>query len=95
MNRRFPLTGFASLLVLLFLYAPIAIVIVYSFNAARYGIEWRGFTIDWYVRLFDNYQATAAAVNTLQLACTSTFFATLLGTALASMLLANFQGPKT
>jgi spermidine/putrescine transport system permease protein len=93
MNRRFPLTGFASLLVLLFLYAPIAIVIVYSFNAARYGIEWRGFTIGWYVRLFDNYQATAAAVNTLQLACTSTFFATLLGTALAyGMSRYNFPG---
>ncbi len=93
MNRRLPLAGFASVLVFLFLYAPLAVVIVYSFNAARYGVEWRGFTVDWYVRLLDNQQATAAAVNTLQLACTSTFFATLLGTALAyGMSRYNFPG---
>lgn len=82
MTRRSPLTGLAALLVFIFLYAPIALVIVYSFNAARYGTDWHGFTFDWYLRLLDNDAATAAAINTLELACTSTFFSVLLGSVL-------------
>lgn len=82
MTRRAPLTGLVALLVFVFLYAPIAVVIVYSFNAARYGTEWHGFTVDWYLRLIDNDAAVAAAINTLELACTSTFVSVLLGSVL-------------
>ena len=83
MNRRSPLTAFAALCVFVFLYAPLAVVIVYSFNAARYGVEWQGFTVDWYLKLIDNDPAIAAAINTIELACTSTFFSVLLGSVLA------------
>ena len=83
MNRRSPLTVFAALCVFVFLYAPLAVVIVYSFNAARYGVEWQGFTVDWYLKLIDNDPAISAAINTIELACTSTFFSVLLGSVLA------------
>src|SRR5262245_23689030 len=66
----------------LFLYAPIAVVIVYSFNAARYGSAWKGFTAQWYHVLLENPQVLSAAKNTLLLAGLSTMFATLLGTML-------------
>jgi spermidine/putrescine transport system permease protein len=65
-----------------FLWAPILVVFVYSFNAARYGGPWRGFTTDWYVRLFDSAEKLAAAENTAVLALASTVIATLLGTLL-------------
>ena len=83
MSRRSPMNALAALLVLAFLYAPLAVVIVYSFNAARYGVGWQGFTVDWYLRLIDNDPAIAATINTIELACTSTFFSVLLGSVLA------------
>jgi spermidine/putrescine transport system permease protein len=75
------LYGVAALLYA-FLYAPIVIVIVFSFNAARYGSRWQGFTWKWYQTLLENDQALTAAKNTLLLAVCSTLLATLLGTML-------------
>ena len=71
-----------SVLLYIFLYAPIVVVIVYSFNASRYGGPWRGFTTEWYPSLFDNADKLAAAKNTFILAFVSTGIATLLGTML-------------
>src|SRR5262245_56728375 len=65
-----------------FLYAPIVVVIVYSFNAARYGAGWKGFTAQWYRVLWENPQALSSAKNTLVLASFSTAIATMLGTLL-------------
>lgn len=65
-----------------FLWAPLVVVFVYSFNAARYGGPWRGFTFDWYLKLFDSPEKLAAAENTLVLALASTAIATVLGTLL-------------
>ena len=61
-----------SVLLYIFLYAPIVVVIVYSFNASRYGGPWRGFTTEWYPSLFDNADKLAAAKNTFILAFVST-----------------------
>lgn len=66
-----------------FLYAPIVVVIVYSFNAARFGAEWTGFTTRWYAALAENSLALAAARNTLILGIVSTGISTGLGTLLA------------
>src|SRR5271170_4263580 len=66
----------------LFLYAPIAVVIVFSFNAAKHGGPWTGFTTDWYARLLDSPDKLDAARNTLVLGVTSTLIATVLGTML-------------
>jgi spermidine/putrescine transport system permease protein len=65
-----------------FLYAPIAVVVVYSFNAAKFGGDLTGFTLHWYAALFENAAALAAAKNTLALAVTSTAISTGLGTLL-------------
>ena len=71
-----------SVLLYIFLYAPIVVVIVYSFNASRYGGPWRGFTTEWYPSLFANADKLAAAKNTFLLAFASSGVATLLGTML-------------
>jgi spermidine/putrescine transport system permease protein len=72
----------AAALLYLFLYAPIAVVIVFSFNTARHGVRWEGFTLQWYRVLAENEQAWLAAKNTLVLALLSTLLATALGTLL-------------
>ncbi len=77
----FPLR-LASGALFLFLYAPIAAVMIYSFNAARFGSGWTGFTTRWYGVLWENSQATNAARNTLILAIVSTLVSTLLGSLL-------------
>ena len=66
----------------LFLYAPIAVVVVYSFNAARFGAGWKGFTTKWYGALLEDSLALAAAKTTLLLALVSTAISTVLGTLL-------------
>jgi len=66
-----------------FLYLPLAAVAVFSVNATRYGLVWRGFTLDWYIKLFSNEFILEAAWNTLVLAVVSTIVATILGTILA------------
>lgn len=77
----FILSLFASVLYV-FIYAPIAVVIVYSFNAARFGAGWEGFTFKWYSVLWQNSAALAAAKNTVIVAGSSTAIATVLGTLL-------------
>jgi spermidine/putrescine transport system permease protein len=66
-----------------FLYLPLVAVAVFSVNATRYGLVWRGFTLDWYIKLFQNEFILEAAWNTLVLAVVSTIAATVLGTVLA------------
>src|SRR5207245_5557155 len=66
----------------LFLYAPIAVVVVYSFNSARFGVRWEGFTTRWYGALMENSQALTATQNTLLLAIINTMISTVLGTLL-------------
>ena len=80
-RRRWPLT-LVSLLLYAFLYAPIAVVVVYSFNASRYGGPWRGFTTEWYPAILRNADKLDAAKNTLVLGVVSTLISTLLGTLL-------------
>ena len=75
------LTGLAGLLYL-FLYAPLIVVVVFSFNAARHGASWQGFTLQWYGSLLENRLALEAAKNTLLLAACSTLIATGVGTTL-------------
>jgi spermidine/putrescine transport system permease protein len=76
------LLGIIALALYLFMYAPIVVVIVFSFNDAKHGGPWRGFTTAWYQRLLDSPDKLAAARNTLVLAVASTAVATVLGTML-------------
>ena len=63
-----------------FLYIPLVIVIVYSFNNSRLNAEWVGFTFDWYDKLFHDEEMLAAAGNSLAIALTASLVSTALGT---------------
>lgn len=66
-----------------FLYLPLIAVAFFSVNNTKYGLAWKGFTLDWYIQLFHNEVILQAAWNTLILAIVSTLVSTVLGTALA------------
>lgn len=66
--------------ILLFLYAPIAVMAVYSFNASRTSKIWSGFTLKWYTALFSNAQILSALMYTLVIALVATVFSCALGT---------------
>lgn len=83
MRRTHPLIAAMALLTMGFLYLPLLGVAVFSVNSARRGVVWKGFTLDWYLKLLDNEWILAAAWNTLVLAVVSTLVATVLGTILA------------
>jgi spermidine/putrescine transport system permease protein len=63
-----------------FLYLPLVIVVVYSFNDSRLNAEWVGFTLDWYDRLAHNEEMLAAAGNSLLIALVASLASTVLGT---------------
>ena len=65
-----------------FLYIPILILIVFSFNTSK-GATWTGFTTKWYVELFRNQAIISAFINTLIVALVASVFATILGTTAA------------
>lgn len=71
-----------ALLLYVFMYAPIVVVIIFSFNDSKYGGPWQGFTTHWYKNLLDSPDKIAAAKNTVILAAASTAVATVLGTML-------------
>lgn len=73
-------SGTYLLLMLLFLYAPILILIIFSFNQSKTLGNWTGFTFDWYVRLFETREITDALWVTVSLAAISAVCATVLGT---------------
>jgi spermidine/putrescine transport system permease protein len=83
MRRQHPIIVAVSYLTLLFLYLPLLGVAVFSVNDARLGLVWKGFTLKWYLKLFENDWILEAAWNTLLLAVVSTIVATILGTVLA------------
>lgn len=83
MRRNHPLIVVFSYLTMLFLYLPLVGVAVCSVNDARRGLVWQGFTLKWYLNLFENEWILEAAWNTLLLAVISTIVATILGTILA------------
>lgn len=67
--------------VLLFLmYLPIAFVILYSFNDSKLAVSWKGYSLRWYVALFQNEGMLDALKNSLILGVASCFLAALIGT---------------
>ncbi len=70
-------------LLLLFLYAPIVVMIVYSFNASESTSVFTGFSLKWYGELFRDRETIRALVNSLIIAVLSAVISTILGTAAA------------
>lgn len=79
-------------LIMLFLYAPIAVLIFYSFNNGKTTV-WKGFSLKWYAELFNDSNIMNALGNTLIIAVLASLCATVLGTA-AAIGISNFKGKK-
>lgn len=69
--------------VYVFLYAPIVVLVAFSFNRARRGAKWTGLTGGWYAKLLDNQQMRDAMLNSLTVAVCATALSTVVGTAAA------------
>lgn len=78
--------------IMLFLYAPITVLIFFSFNDGKTTV-WKGFTLKWYNELFRDSNIISALGNTLIIALLASVFATILGTA-AAIGISNFKGKK-
>ena len=65
-----------------FLFAPIVVLIIFSFNDARRVFVWRGFTTEWYGKLFSNEDLLDAVLVTFQVAAVAVVASTIIGTAL-------------
>ena len=70
-------------LMLAFMYAPITILIIYSFNASKSRAVWAGFTLDWYIALVRDPEISKSLYNTLTIAVISSGIAAVIGTAAA------------
>ena len=68
-----------AVVVYAFLFAPIVVLIIFSFNKARRGLVWQGFTLDWYLKLFSNDTLLDALVVTFQVAVVAVLVSTVLG----------------
>ena len=71
------------LLSFIFLYAPIAVLIVYSFNDSQFRGHWGGFSLRWYQSMFFNETIMSALYYTLLIAVLAAIFSTIIGTAAA------------
>ena len=80
-RSRLPL--FVTIAVLFFLYLPIIILIVNSFNASRFSTGWQGFSLKWYARLLHETEIWRAARNSLAIALGATALSVIFGTTAA------------
>jgi spermidine/putrescine transport system permease protein len=81
-RERNPFLTAYAILVYAFLFAPVVVLIVFSFNSARRGLAWRGFTLEWYPTLFSNEELLDALGVTLQVGVVAVLASTVLGSLL-------------
>ncbi|MCH5287898.1 MAG: ABC transporter permease [Christensenellaceae bacterium] len=67
-------------IILIFLYVPIVVLIIQSFNAGRSRAKWEGFSLRWYGELFHDQRILSALNVTISIAVLAMIFATILGT---------------
>ncbi|MFM4744650.1 ABC transporter permease subunit [Aeromonas dhakensis] len=94
MMRRF---GFAKLMLwlgLLFIYLPMIIMVIYSFNASKLVTVWGGWSLKWYFGLLDNKQLISSVLRSLEIAFYTAISAVALGTVAAFVLtrIPHFRG---
>ncbi|AVU73805.1 ABC transporter permease subunit [Pseudomonas sp. FP1154] len=92
--KRFSFSSLMLVLGLLFIYAPMLILVIYSFNASKLVTVWGGWSIKWYVGLLDNSQLMGSVVRSLEIACYTAIAAVALGTLAAFVLtrITHFKG---
>ena len=92
--KRF-IQDFYLVLILVFLYAPIATMAVLSFNSSKSRTQWGGFTTGWYTELFSSNTIMTALYNTLLIAFLSSIIAVIIGTAAAIAINNMKRVPRT
>ncbi|WP_447795207.1 ABC transporter permease subunit [Pseudomonas farris] len=92
--KSFRFSSFMLVAGLLFIYAPMLILVIYSFNASKLVTVWGGWSIKWYVGLMDNTQLMGSVVRSLEIACYTAIAAVALGTLAAFVLtrITHFKG---
>ncbi|MBI1744093.1 ABC transporter permease [Candidatus Acetothermia bacterium] len=85
-----PVLGVNACFIYVFLYMPIVVLIAFSFSASPFSAVWGGFSIDWYIQLFQDSEIARALRNTLIVASFSMLFATIIGT-MTALALSKFQ----
>ncbi|MCW6109324.1 extracellular solute-binding protein [Clostridium sporogenes] len=94
-NNKGLLSKIYAALVYIFLYLPIFVLVVFSFNKSKLNATFTGFTLDWYKNLINNIQILEALKNSLIIAFISTFFAVIIGTLAAiGMYRYKFKGKR-
>ena len=83
------------ILIFLFLYAPMGVLIVLSFNASKSRSKWGGFTLKWYQNLLTDSSIMEALLTTLLLALFSSLIATVIGTIAALSIMNYKKGMRT
>lgn len=91
--RRSRVPAAVTVAVLGFFYLPIAVLVVNSFNPARFSSRWQGFSLVWYRRLFESPEVWLALRNTLIVAIAVTAISVVLGT-LAAFALHRYAGSR-
>ncbi|UCE63693.1 MAG: ABC transporter permease [Nitrospirota bacterium] len=76
----------ASVGAMLFLYAPVFLLIIFSFNASPMSVRWEGLSFQWYLQLLGDHALFEATQNSLLIALTSTVCAVIMGTGAAMVL---------
>jgi len=72
-----------TFLIFLFLYAPIIVLIIFSFNSSKSRAHWTGFTFKWYAEMFRDQQIMTSLYYTITIALTASLIATIIGTVAA------------
>lgn len=90
MRQRSPLLLAHVLAVYGFLYAPISVLILFSFNLSRRNAVWKGFTLDWYRRLASDTEVMTSFMKSLEVAGAATILATVIGT-MAALALTRYR----
>ncbi|CAK17912.1 ABC transporter permease subunit [Pseudomonas entomophila] len=92
--KRFSFSKLMLVLGLLFIYLPMLILVIYSFNASKLVTVWGGWSVKWYVGLLDNSQLMGSVMRSLEIACYTAVAAVALGTLAAFVLtrVTRFKG---
>ncbi len=92
--KRFGFSSIVLVLGLVFIYVPMVILVIYSFNASRLVTVWGGWSVKWYVGLLDNTQLIGSVMRSLEIACYTAIAAVALGTMAAFVLtrISRFKG---
>lgn len=82
-QSKFPASAFFTALMFGFMYLPIAVLTFYSFNEAPNSAQWKGFTLSWYIKFFQDERILSALWDSVLVASLATGIAAIIGTLMA------------